>query len=210
MTAPPQNTSQNTGLIARFLAPGAAFFLSLALFACVPESQNAAGNPADAVHDPALFGLWEADWEDGRLFLHVFDAGQGMIDIYTVNHKKDGGGEADHYQGFISTVGSRHIANLQTVDSSGEDSGGAATYVFVAYQIDASGKLDVHFIDDKAFIAAVTAGKLKGQVTGEGADQTVLLTDDTKAIIEFIAHQDDATLYGKGILFHRLYPTASN
>jgi hypothetical protein len=185
-------------------------FLTLGLTACVPESQNPAGDPANAVKDPALNGLWEADWEDGRLFLHVFDAGQGMIDVYTVNHKKDGGGEADHYQGFVSSVGNRHIANLQMADAGGEDSGGAATYVFVAYQMGADGKLDAHFIDDKAFIAAVTAGKLKGQISGEGADQTVLLTDDTAKITAFIAAQDDATLYGKDILFRRLYPTASN
>jgi hypothetical protein len=107
-------------------------------------------------------------------------------------------------------VGNRRIASLQMADSSGEDSGGAATYVFVAYQIDGNGKLDAHFIDDKAFIAAVTAGKLKGQVSGEGEGQTVLLTDDGAKIAAFIAAQDDTTLYGKGILFRRLYPTASN
>ena len=185
-------------------------FLTHALAACVPESQNPAGDPAKAVKDPALNGLWEADWEDGRLFLHVFDGGQGMIDVFTVNHKKDGGGEADHYQGFVSAVGKRHIVNLQMADSGGEDSGGAATYVFVAYQMDPTGKLDAHFIDDKAFIAAVTAGKLKGQVSGEGEGQTVLLTDDAVKITAFIADQDDATLYGKGILFRRIYPSASN
>jgi hypothetical protein len=201
---------KNRPAMARLWTPAAAVLLSLVLAACVPESQNPTGNPAEAVHDPAIFGLWEADWEDGRLFLHVFDAGQGMIDVYTVNHKKDGGGEADHYQGFVSTVGNRHIANLQMADSGGEDSGGAATYVFVAYQMEGESKLDAHFIDDKAFIAAVTAGKLKGQVSGEGADQTVLLTDDAANIIAFIAAQDDATLYGKGILFRRIYPSASN
>jgi len=201
---------QNKGMIARLLPSCAAALLGILLSACVPESQNPAGDPANAVHDSAIYGLWEADWEDGRLFLHIFDAGQGMIDVYTVNHKKDGGGEVDHYQGFISTVGGRHIANLQMADSGGEDSGGAATYVFVAYQMDAGGKLETHFIDDKAFIAAVTAGKLKGQVTGEGEGQTVLLTDDTTKITEFIAQQDDATLYGKAILFRRVYPTASN
>ncbi len=196
--------------IQRLLPVCGLVFLILALGACVPESQNPAGDPANAVKDPGLNGLWEADWEDGRLFLHVFDAGQGMIDVYTVNHKKDGGGEADHYQGFVSNVGSRRIVNLQMADSGGEDSGGAATYVFVAYQMGANGKLDAHFIDDKAFIAAVTAGKLKGQVSGEGEGQTVLLTDDATKITAFIAAQDDATLYGKGILFHRLYPSVSN
>jgi len=184
--------------------------LTLSLFACVPESQNPAGDPANAIKDPSLNGLWQSDWEDGRLFLHVFDGGQGMIDVYTVDHKKDGGGEADHYQGFVSNIGNRHIVNLQMADSGGEESGGAATYVFVAYQMDGESKLDAHFIDDKAFIAAVTAGKLKGQVSGEGADQTVLLTDDGAKITAFIAAQDDATLYGKGILFRRIYPSASN
>ena len=198
------------GAIARLLPACGAILLGLALAACVPESNNPAGDPANAVHDTDLYGLWGADWDDGRLFLHVFDAGQGLIDVYTVNHKKDGGGEADHYQGFVSSVGKRRIVNLQLVDSTGEDSGGAATYVFVAYQMESPGKLDVHFIDDKAFIAAVTAGKLKGQVTGEGADQTVLLTDDSAKIADFMAQQDDATLYGKGILFHRLYPVANN
>ncbi len=38
----------------------------------------------------------------------------------------------------------------------------------------------------------------------------MLLTDDTAKITEFIAQQDDATLYGKDILFRRIYPTASN
>jgi hypothetical protein len=185
-------------------------FLATALLACVPESQNPAGDPAKAVKDPALNGLWQADWEDGRLFLHVFDGGQGVIDVYTINHKKDGGGEADHYQGFVSAVGYRRIVNLQMADSGGEDSGGAATYLFVAYQLQAGDKLDAHFIDDKSFIAAVTAGKLKGQVSGEGEGQTVLLTDDTAKIASFIAEQDDATLYGKDILFHRVYPSAGN
>src|SRR6266404_4609489 len=173
----------NPGALARLLSRRGLIFLVLALAACVPESQNPAGDPAKAVKDPALNGLWQADWEDGRLFLHVFDGGQGMVDVYTVNHKKDAGGE---------------------------DSGGAATYVFVAYQMEADGKLDAHFIDDKAFIAAVTAGKLKGQVSGEGEGQTVLLTDDAAKIVAFMADQDDATLYGKGILFRRIYPSASN
>jgi hypothetical protein len=200
----------NPRAICRLLPCCGLIFLAFALAACVPESQNPAGDPAKAVKDPALNGLWQADWEDGRLFLHVFDGGQGMVDVYTVNHKKDGGGEADHYQGFVSTVGNRHIVNLQMADSGGEDSGGAATYVFVAYQMVSDGKLDAHFIDDKAFIAAVTAGKLKGQVSGEGEGQTVLLTDDTAKIVAFMAAQDDATLYGKGILFRRIYPSASN
>src|SRR6266446_3548768 len=170
----------NPGALARLLSRRGLIFLVLALAACVPESQNPAGDPAKAVKDPALNGLWQADWEDGRLFLHVFDGGQGMVDVYTVNHKKDGGGEVDHYQGFVSTVGNRRIANLQMADSGGEDSGGAATYVFVAYQMEADGKLDAHFIDDAAKIVA------------------------------FMADQDDATLYGKGILFRRIYPPASN
>ncbi len=200
----------NWRAIARLLPACGAILLGLVLAACVPESNNPVGDPANAVHDSDLYGLWQADWEDGRLFLHVFDAGQGMVDVYTINHKKDGGGEADHYQGFISTVGKRRIVNLQMADSSGEDSGGAATYVFVAYQMETPGKLDVHFIDDKVFIAAVAAGKLKGQVTGEGEGQTVLLSDDGPKIADFMAQQDDATLYGKDILFRRVYPAASN
>jgi hypothetical protein len=187
-----------------------ALFLILALAACVPESQNPAGNPASAVKDPALYGLWQADWEDGRLFLHIFDGGQGMVDLYTINHKKDGGGEEDHYQGFISEIGKRRIASLQMTDSSGEDSGGQETYVFIAYQLAGDGELDAHFIDDKPFIAAVSAGKLKGQVTGQGDGETVLLTDDTSKIAAFMTEQDDATLYGKDILFRRVYPQSSN
>jgi hypothetical protein len=186
----------------------AAFFVALA--ACVPESQNPAGDPAKAVKDPAIFGLWEADWEDGRLFLHVLDGGQGMIEVFTVAHKRDGAGEVDHYQGFISSVGTRRIANLQIADSGGEDSGGAETYDFMAYQMDASGRLDVHFVDDKPFIAAVAAGKLAGQVTGQGEGQTVMLTDDTAKIAAFIAATDDASLYGKDLLFRRIYPKAGD
>ena len=183
-----------------------AVVLTLVLAACIPESQNPAGDPAAAVKEPGLNGLWQADWEDGRLFLHVFDSGQGMIEVYTVNHKRDGSGEADHYEGFISAVGKRRIAKLQTAGTGEEDSGGAATYVFIAYELQPDGRLAVHFVNDKPFIAAVTAGKLQGQVTGEGDNQTVLLTDETKKISDFIAAQDDATLYGKDLQFHRIYP----
>ena len=183
-----------------------AVILTLVLAACIPESQNPAGDPAAAVKEPGLNGLWQADWEDGRLFLHVFDSGQGMIEVYTVNHKRDGSGEADHYEGFISAVGKRRIANLQTAGTGEEDSGGAATYVFIAYELQPDGRLAVHFVNDKPFIAAVTAGKLQGQVTGEGDNQTVLLTDETKKISDFIAAQDDATLHGKDLQFHRIYP----
>ncbi len=186
----------------------AALLLAFAVNACIPESQNPSGDPSAAVREPALNGLWQADWEDGKLFLHVFDSGQGMIDVYAINHKRDGSGEADHYQGFITSLGKRRIANLQTADAGGEDSGGAATYIFIAYELQPEGRLVVHFIDDKPFIAAVTAGKLQGQVTGEGDNQTVLLTDDTAKIGRFIAAADDATLYGKDILFHRVYPPA--
>ena len=183
-----------------------AVILTLVLAACIPESQNPAGDPAAAVKEPGLNGLWQADWQDGRLFLHVFDSGQGMIEVYTVNHKRDGSGEADHYEGFISAVGKRRIANLQTAGTGEEDSGGAATYVFIAYELQPDCRLAVHFVNDKPFIAAVTAGKLQGQVTGEGDNQTVLLTDETKKISDFIAAQDDATLYGKDLQFRRIYP----
>jgi hypothetical protein len=182
----------------------------LGLAACVPESQNPAGDPAKSVKDPGLYGLWQTDWEDGRLFLHVLDAGHGMIDVYTINHKKGGAGETDHYQGFVSTVGQRRVASLQMVETGSEDTGGPATYVFLAYQLDAKGNLDVHFLDDKPFIAAVTAGKLQGQVTGQGDGQTVLLTDDTAKIAAFLAAADDATLYGKDLLFRRLYASAAD
>jgi hypothetical protein len=190
----------------RLLSRFGALFLTLALAACIPESQNPVGDPGAAVKEPGLNGLWQTDWEDGRLFLHIFDGGQGMVEVYTVNHKPDGTGEADHYEGFISTVGNRRIANLQSVDTGGEDSGGAATYVFLAYELQPEGKLVVHFVDDKPFIAAVTAGKLQGQVTGEGDSQTVLVSDDTAKVAKFIAATDDATLYGKALLFHRVYP----
>jgi hypothetical protein len=182
----------------------------LGLAACVPESQNPAGDPAKSVKDPALYGLWQADWEDGRLFLHVLDAGHGMIDVYTINHKKGGAGETDHYQGFVSTVGQRRVASLQMVETGSEDTGGPATYVFLAYQLDDKGNLDVHFLDDKPFIAAVTAGKLQGQVTGQGDGQTVLLTDDAAKIAAFMAATDDAALYGKDLLFRRLYASAAD
>ncbi len=188
---------------------GAALFL-LALAACVPESQNPAGDPAKAVKDPAIFGLWESDWDDGRLFLHVLDGGQGMIEVFTVAHKRDGAGEVDHYQGFVSNVGKRRVANLQLADSGGEDSGGAESYVFIAYQMNANDRLEVHFIDDKPFIAAVAAGKLTGQVTGQGEGQTVLLSDDTAKIAALIAATDDASLYGKDLLFRRVYPKAGD
>jgi hypothetical protein len=183
--------------------------LVLGLAACIPESQNPAGDPAKATTEAALYGLWQADWEDGRLFLHLLDAGHGMVDVFVINHKKGGAGEADHYQGFVSSVGQRRIASLQLVDSGGEDSGGPATYVFLAYQLDDKGRLDVHFFDDKPFIAAVTAGKLQGQVTGQGDSQTVLLTDETAKLVAFIAATDDATLYGKDLLFRRLYAAAA-
>jgi len=192
----------------RLLCRFGAVILLVTLGACIPESQNPAGDPAAAVKEPALNGLWQADWEDGRLFLHVFDSGQGMIEVYTVNHKQNGTGEADHYEGFISNVGKRHIVNLQTAGTGEEDSGGAATYVFLAYQLQPDGGLLVHFVNDKPFIAAVTGGKLKGEVTGEGDNQTVLLSDDAAKIGAFIAGQDDATLYGKDIQFHRVYPAA--
>ena len=184
--------------------------LCLGLAACIPESQNPAGDPAQAVKDSAIFGLWQTDWEDGRLFLHVLDGGQGMIEVFSVAHKRDGAGEVDHYQGFVSSVGKRRIASLQLADSGGEDSGGAETYVFIAYQMTADGKLDVHFIDDKPFIAAVNAGKLSGQVTGQGDSQTVVLTDDTPKLANFIAAADDASLYGKDLLFQRIYPKSGD
>jgi hypothetical protein len=38
----------------------------------------------------------------------------------------------------------------------------------------------------------------------------VLLTDDAAKIAAFMAEQDDATLYGKAILFRRIYPSPSN
>ena len=178
----------------------------LALAACIPESQNPAGDPAKAVKDPAIFGLWESDWEDGRVFLHVLDGGQGMIEVFTVAHKRDGAGEVDHYQGFVANVGKRRIANLQLADSGGEDSGETETYVFIAYQMDPNDRLEIHFIDDKPFIAAVAAGKLTGQVTGQGEGQTVLLSDDTAKIAAFMAATDDASLYGRDLVFRRLYP----
>jgi hypothetical protein len=186
----------------------AAILLILTLAACIPESQNPAGDPAKAIKEPALNGLWQTDWEEGRLFLHVFDNDQGTIEVYTVNHKQNGSGEADHYQGFINKVGERRIASLQSADTGGEDSGGAATYLLIAYELQPEDKLVVHFIDDKPFIAAVTAGKLQGQVTGEGDNQTVLLTDETAKIAEFMAAQKDTGLYGKDIEFHRVYPPA--
>src|SRR5215470_14147236 len=173
-----------------------AVILTLVLAACIPESQNPAGDPSAAVKEPGLNGVWQADWEDGRLFLHIFDGGHGMVEVYTVNQKSDGSGEADHYEGFISKIGQRHIANLQSAATGEEDSGGAATYVFLAYQLQPDGGLLVHFVDDKPFVAAVTAGKLQGQVSGEGNNQTVLLTDETTKIAAFMAAQKDASLYG--------------
>jgi hypothetical protein len=182
--------------------------LTLALPACIPESQNPAGDPAKAVKEPALSGLWQTDWEEGRLFLHIFDNDQGTIEVYTINHKQNGAGEADHYQGFINKVGERHIASLQSADTGGEDSGGAATYLLIAYDLQPDDRLVIHFIDDKPFIAAVTAGKLQGQVTGEGDNQTVLLTDETVKIAAFMTAQKDGNLYGKDIELHRVYPPA--
>ena len=45
-------------------------------------------------------------------------------------------------------------------------------------------------------------------MTGEGDNQTVLVADETVKVASFIAAQDDAALYGKDLLFHRVYPAA--
>ena len=189
-------------------APGAAAALML-LYGCLPESREPVTASTEAVEDVQLAGTWVAEFDGGRVYLHVLRSEDANMDVVTVSQEPDGGGDWDEYRGYVSVVGDRRFANLQSVIEGGSGELEDTPFVVVGYAFDGPDRLTVRFLSEAAIGTAIEEKRLLGEVTDAGEGQSVLITDSSANLAQFLASADPATVFDKSLVFQRLGPAAA-
>ena len=172
---------------------------ALFVAACLPvTSKNPVGTTVGFKPDPALIGLWKGHGEDGDkdgyfAFLRN-EQGTGMTALLITPGK-----DTDEWGTFdleLATLGANHLMNVHEGLKNGKpnDDEMAKENIVMLYRVGGDGKLTLALLDDKATVAAVKQGRIKGEVAPGGSDD-VRLTADPKQLDAFFATKEGATLF---------------
>jgi hypothetical protein len=183
---------------------------TLLLAGCLPESKNPLSSPSASRIDRRLEGVYAPrgkDSDDGKEYWHFHYRGvrtessqdaprkTPWLEIMSVESRKDGGLKTQRYEALTTTIGGRDYMSFIEIPT-----GGAKTkslpYKFARYEVNWRGDVRIWIAGDKAFAAAIKAGKLRGSVVkGKFAD-TIKITDTTERLSAFIAASDPKVLFG--------------
>jgi hypothetical protein len=166
----------------------------LALVSCAPpRADHPLSDPKTAKVDAKLVGSWRGTKEGDVVFFHVMEKEAGLIDAVLVGTDSKKGAIVITLEGFTTELGGKKYLNLRPKTAKTEYGEGwnvSDRYLFVLYSV-ANGALSLSMMDDDIVKAAVTAGKLEGEVK----DGDVVLTSDTPKLAEFVKGADSAKLF---------------
>lgn len=170
-----------------------------ALLSGCPESVHPLSDPATAVHEQALFGVWHGRFDEDEMYLHVGPADHGMTKAITVEHKKkDGDVRVERYVAFPGTVGKLAVLNVHPAGDAERDRG----YFFFRYAVEKK-KLTLWLLSYAAARQDIRDGKLKG-VAEEGPYGDTRITATTAELVKYFEQADVARLFDKPMEFRRV------
>lgn len=192
--------------IARAATTGMFAVLALALAACWPVSINPIKGTATTTADPRIAGGWsgrfgDPDEGDETTFIHFLVKDDGGFTALTLKHgdKEDSGWAA--YTITTSEVAKTNYMNVRVVSSDGkiEDTNFSRFFTFARYEVSDT-TLDIFVIDEDKLIAAIDAGKLKGEVERREFTKDVKITAESAEIDAFLAASDPKSLFSEHLV----------
>ncbi len=167
----------------RFLWLG---LVALLLWGCNIESPNPLGDPAAAVIDPDLPGIWyavENEGEGAEFYAAIFQRDQGRLHIIYFSDAREE--DLIYLEGFISEINGQRFLNLKLIDRYAEEDD--QNYIFFPYDIDKKGQLVTRTLKTEFFTQAIEDGAIKGSVSDSEFFTSVTLDDSTQNLVAFIA-----------------------
>jgi hypothetical protein len=183
---------------------------ALLLASCLPESKNPLSSPSASRIDRRLEGVYAPrgkDSDDGEEYWHFHYRGvrtasshdaprtTPWLEVMSVQSLKDGGLKTQRYEALTTAIGGRDYMSFIEIPTSGAKTK-SLPYKFARYEVNWRGDVRIWIAGDKAFAAAIKAGKLRGTVTHGKIVDAVEITDTTERLAAFIAASDPKVLFG--------------
>lgn len=170
--------------------------LMIGLAGCLPTSKNPLSDPANAVADMRLDGVWYGKSGEDAIFLHFVPGKAATMDVVEVDHEKSGGAHASIYTMFPTTIDGQHYLNIQA------KTGNDKRYYFARYTLSKSGTLTIWLMSEKPVAKAVKDGKLAGKITVNNADAStesrdIALTASTESLADYVRSSDPDVLFAE-------------
>lgn len=170
------------------------FAVMFALTGCLPTSKNPLSDPAEAVLDMRLDGVWYGKSGEDTIFLHFVAGKATSMDVVEVDHEKDGDAHTSIYTMFPTIIGGQRYMNLR------EKNGADKPYYLARYTISKGGTLAISLMSEAVVAKAVKAGKLAGKVTVKNAGdysetRDIALTATTASLAAFVGKSDPDVLF---------------
>ncbi len=168
----------------------------IALTGCLPTSRNPLSDPAEAVVDMRLDGVWYGKSGEDTVFLHFVSGKATTMDVVEVDHEKDGDAHTSIYTMFPTIIGDQRYMNLR------EKGNGDKPYYFAHYTLSKSGTLTIWLMSETPVAKAVKAEKLAGKVTVNNAgasseNRDIALTSSTATLAAFVRNSDPNILFAE-------------
>ena len=186
----------------------AGLFLILLTSACFVETEATLADPDAKALDTRLVGTWYAA-EKAEVTLFSIAADEKELGVYAVVFASIRPGaenavEFAHYRVWRTVVNGRAYLNARRIGA-GKD---MPTQTVVAYDLTDT-TLVLRFIDAKAAIAAIEAGKLKGRVKKGSYVDEVTITSPRAELAAFVGAEGDKLFSQKTGALRKLPPSAN-
>ena len=173
-----------------------AFAVMIGLAGCLPTSKNPLSDPADAVVDSRLDGVWYGKSGEDTIFLHFVSGKPNSMDVVEVDHQQTGDAHTSIYTMFPSVIDGMRYMNIR------EKNGSDKPYYFARYTLSKSGTLTIWLMSEKPVAKAVKAGKLDGKITVKNEGETtesreIALTGSTEALASYVHKSDPEILFAE-------------
>jgi hypothetical protein len=168
----------------------------IGLAGCLPTSKNPLSDPASAVMDMRLDGVWYGKSGEDAIFLHFVSGKATSMDIVEVDQEKSGDAHTSIYTMFPTVIEGQRYMNIR------DKTGAGKPYYFARYTLSKSGTLTIWLMSEKPVAKAVKAGKLAGKITvnNTGAStesRDIALTDSTESLADYVGKSDPDVLFAE-------------
>ena len=193
---------------------------TLFLTGCLPESKNPLSLPSTSRIDQRLEGAYaqrnkDAKDDPGYWVFHYrgvrsksgkLAGTTPWLEILSVEARKDGGLKTERYEALtVSLAGHDYMSFIEIPENRAQTK--ALPYSFVRYEVNWRGDMRIWIADNKAFAAAIKAGKIRGTVVHGKYGDTVKITDTTVHLAAFVAASDPKALFtGDPMVLRHLAP----
>jgi hypothetical protein len=187
----------------------------LFLAGCLPESKNPLSSPANSLYDAHLEGDYRTVDKNETAFWHFRYRRENhgknreheispWIDLACVSYSKDSSLERGGYEVLATQIAGRKYLSFRPVPYDGSKKR-PIWYGFARYEVNWRGDLRIWLASERAFVAALKAGKLSGKVTPGKYSPSAELTGTTEHLAAFVAAGNPQDLFdGEPMVLRRI------